>query len=339
MKEKFLKLAPIITPFLVLLFVFHSLMNEYTVKFEESFISQGEEFSTKPTVPKVNRESGVISRIFYLESFLENLESQHVTVDTDLEETKDSIKRVLVGQKIYLFLLIFYFFLALSTLFTSLFSAWFYKHLAAIFYPLTILTLLPKIFYQGNLIYHGDLLSILYLLLFLGIYVFSIISVHLIGKDKRPEKFSALQFSSSLEEEGRSPTSTKTGSIFAPIVHFFFIILIGILIGNFIYIPLFLLQKHFVSEFSFFIFFVLGTLSIFYVFNYKKVGGEESNKPWQNILVSFAYLQFRFLRNSFAGAFGLVLVVFFVTFLFSLLLFNIDLIQSNLGLFGKSTEF
>lgn len=339
MKNLLTKFAPLFAPIFILFFVFHSLTTEYSVKFDETYIESEENLQPTRSVPKISRESGVISRISYLEEFLKNLEETKVTVDTDLEETKDAIKRVLVGQKIYLSLLIFYLFFALSVLFTYLYSAWFYKHLAFVFYPVSILVTIPKFFYQIQMIWNGDWISIFYLLVFVLSYVFSIVSIHLIGKKQMLENFKALQFSSSLEEEGRSPSSTKTGSFFSPIFHFLLIIFIGILIGNLVYIPLFLLQKHYVTEFSYFLFSVLALLSIFYIFNYKKVGGEGSLKPWQNLLVSFAYLQFRFLRNSFVGAFGLIFVVFFVTFLFSLLLFNIDVIQTNLGLFGKATEF
>jgi carbon starvation protein CstA len=151
--------------------------------------------------------------------------------------------------------------------------------------------------------------------------------------------FETLKHSSSLEEEGRAPGPTTSASYLKLFVHFLTIIIVGILIGNFVYIPLFLLQKHYVTEFTIFIFSLLVLLSGFYIYNYGKVGGEKSLSRFQNTLVSIAYLQFRFLRNGFLGIFATILVVFFVTFLFSILILNIDLIQSNTGLFQKGTEF
>ncbi|MDF3818883.1 hypothetical protein P3G55_03170 [Leptospira sp. 96542] len=341
--KKYLKHFPIFTPLLISIFVIHSLFVDYSVQFDEqSFRSQMEEETpiSKPTPPKIETENGVVGRIFYLESFLQNLESRELPVDTDLEETKESLKRILVGQKLYLFLLIFYLLLCLSASVSYWKNAWFHKTLSYVLYPISLFVLFFKIFYQVSLISQGEILPIFMAVLLMITFVASIFSLRQIGKDvSKVEGFKALQFSSSLEEEGRAPTSTKSGIFFTPLTHFLLIIFIGILIGNLVYIPLFLLQKHYVSEFSYFIFFLLGLLSLFYIFNYKRVGGETANKSWQNLAVSFSYLQYRFLRNGVVGAFGTVLIIFFVTFLFSLLLFNIELIQSNLGLFGKTTEF
>ncbi|TGL88584.1 hypothetical protein EHQ68_08055 [Leptospira congkakensis] len=338
--EKIKKLLPIITPIFIALIIIHSLFVDYSVQFPESIISENSESSMESIKPKVISENGVLNRISYLESFLVELESIELPIDTEQEETKDNIRRVLVGQKLLLGLSLFYLLLTFSTAVSYVFRVWFHKALANVFYPLSIFILIPKIFFQVNLATQNEILAYFYLVVLVFTFLASILSYRWILKNKElAEGFQALQFSSSLEEEGRSPSNTKTGSIFSPVFHVAIIILIGILIGNLIYIPLFLLQKHYVSEFSYFIFFLIGLLSLFYIFNYKKVGGEPNSSNWKNLAVSFAYLQFRFLRNSFWAAFSTIVIVLFVTFLFSLLLFNIDLIQNNLGLFGKATEF
>ncbi|TGL10430.1 LIC_10230 family protein [Leptospira levettii] len=337
---QFRKKLPILSPFFIALVVLHSLFVDYTVQFPDFISSESSETNLETIKPKVIAENGVIGRISYLESFLVEIESKELPIDTDLEDTKDNVKRVLIGQKLLLGLLLFYLFLTFSTAMTYMFRVWFHKSMAHVLYPVSLVVLLPKIFFQLNLMVQKDIFSYFYFLFLLFTYIFTILAYRTIIKDKEPyEGFQSLQFSSSLEEEGRSPSQTKTGTYFVPIFHVLVIILIGILIGNLIYIPLFLLQKHYVSEFSYFIFFLIGLLSVFYIFNYNKVGGESQNKNWQNLSVSFAYLQYRFLRNGFFSIFTTILIILFVTFLFSLLLFNIDLIQNNLGLFGKTTEF
>lgn len=338
--EKLKKQLPIITPIFIAIVIIHSLFVDYTVQFPDYIAAETSESAMESMKPKVISENGVLNRISYLESFLVELESRELPVDTEQEETKDNIKRVLVGQKLLLGLSLFYLLLTFSTAVSYTFRVWFHKSLANVFYPVSFIVLAPKVFFQFNLMLQKEVLSYFYFVFLVFTYVITIISYRLILKNKElAEGFQSLQFSSSLEEEGRSPSNTKTGSIFAPVFHVAIIILIGILIGNLIYIPLFLLQKHYVTEFSYFIFFLLGLLSLFYIFNYKKVGGEPNSNNWKNLAVSFAYLQFRFLRNSFWAVFSTILIVLFVTFLFSLLLFNIDLIQNHLGLFGKATEF
>ncbi|MCT8335143.1 hypothetical protein NUH30_15795 [Leptospira sp. 85282-16] len=338
--EKFKKNLPIVTPIFIALIIIHSLFVDYSFQFPDFISSDASEQTVESMRPKVISENGVLNRISYLETFLVDLESRELPVDTEQEETKDNIKRVLVGQKLLLGFYLFYLLLTFSTAVSYGFRVWFHKSLTNVFYPVSFIVLAPKVFFQLNLMLQKEVLSYFYFAFLVFTYILSIISYRLILKNKElAEGFQSLQFSSSLEEEGRSPSNTKTGSIFAPVFHVAIIILIGILIGNLIYIPLFLLQKHYVTEFSYFIFFLLGLLSLFYIFNYKKVGGEPNNNNWKDLAVSFAYLQFRFLRNSFFAAFSTVLIVLFVTFLFSLLLFNIDLIQNHLGLFGKATEF
>lgn len=338
--EKLKQRLPIITSAFIAIILIHSLFVDYTVQFPDYIATESSEAAMESMKPQVVAENGVLNRISYLESFLVELESRELPVDTEQEDTKENIKRVLVGQKLLLGLSLFYLLLAFSTAVSYAYRAWFHKTLANVFYPVSFVVLAPKVFYQLNLAIQMEILSYFYFVFLIFTYGISIISYRLILKNKElAEGFQSLQFSSSLEEEGRSPSNTKTGSIFAPVFHVAIIILIGILIGNLIYIPLFLLQKHYVTEFSYFIFFLLGILSLFYIFNYKKVGGEPNSSNWKNLTVSFAYLQFRFLRNGFLSIFSTILIVFFVTFLFSLLLFNIDLIQNHLGLFGKATEF
>ncbi|TGM57423.1 hypothetical protein EHQ91_00765 [Leptospira biflexa] len=337
---QFKKKLPILSPLFIALVVLHSLFVDYTVQFPDFISSENSETSLQTMKPQVIAENGIMGRISYLESFLIELESKELPIDTEMEETKDSVKRVLIGQKLLLGLLFFYLFLNFSTAVTYVTRAWFHKSMAHVLYPVSLVVLLPKIFFQLNLMVQKDIFSYFYFVFLVFTYIITILAYRTIIKDKESyEGFQSLQFSSSLEEEGRSPSNTKTGTYFAPIFHVLVIILIGILIGNLIYIPLFLLQKHYVSEFSYFIFFLISLLSVFYIFNYNKVGGEAKNPNWQNLSVSFAYLQYRFLRNGFMSIFSTILIILFVTFLFSLLLFNIDVIQNNLGLFGKTTEF
>jgi len=220
------------------------------------------------------------------------------------------------------------------------YKAWFYLSLNRIVFWLGFLLSFQQTFLQIRVLADGNIWGGLGLVFFLSTTILTILAIVFLEKGKRETKtFEMLKHSASLEEEGRAPEPASSGSYLKLFTHFMIIIAVGILIGNFIYIPLFLLQKHYVTEFTMFIFSLLVLLSGFYIYNYGKVGGEKSLAKWQNTLVSIAYLQFRFLRNGFLGVFATILVVFFVTFLFSILILNIDLIQANTGLFQKGTEF
>ncbi len=340
--KKLIKQITLFAPFFLLVLALHSILIDFEVIFPDpTSITEISEEKTQQTVtPKIEFRKGIWSRIDYLSYLLSELGKEDLPVDSTPEETMDAIKRILIGQRILLAVILFYMVLCFSVFVSRMYKAWFYPHLSYILYPISIFWLMTKIFLHISLIVQGHYLSILGLLFFVASYVACILALHSLGKDASETKtFETLRYSSNLEEEGRAPQSQGNGSVFSFILHFIVIIFVGLLIGNLVYIPLFLLQKHYVTEFSIFILSLVLLLSGFYIYNYGKVGGEKTLSGFQNILVSASYLQFRFLRNGFIGLFATLLIVLFIVVLFVLLIFNIDLIQSNMGLFGKGTEF
>ncbi|WP_411823478.1 LIC_10230 family protein [Leptospira sp. 'Mane'] len=341
--KKHQRLIPILTPFFLLVLAFHSMLIDYELSVSEpiSFSSVTEEtINSEPPKQTIEIKRGVWFRIDYLSHMIRELQTEELPIDTTPEESIETLKRILIGQRILFFILIFYVLLCFSAFISYLYRAWFYLPLnRGLFWFGTVWTL------QQSLVHlrigsEGQTWAWIGFVFFLTSFVLCVLSSIYIEKGKKePQSFETLKHSSALEEEGRAPVPTSRASYLKLLVHFLVIILVGVLIGNFIYIPLFLLQKYYVTEFGIFILSLLGLLSAFYIYNYSKVGGEKQFSSLQNTLVSISYLQFRFLRNGFLGVFGLILVVFFVTFLFSLLLFNIDILQMNTSLLEKGTEF
>jgi hypothetical protein len=338
----FKKYIPSIVTLLLFFVAAHSLFFDYDVIMPEPIsLTENTNLETVPDMnPRVEVKRGIWFRIDYIAFLVRELEAEILPIDTQQEETIDKLKRILIGQRILFFFLTFYMMLCFSAFISYLYRAWFYLSLNRLVFWMGLFWSLQQTFLQIRILQDGNAWGGVGLVYFLTTFILTIVSLVLLEKGKSQTKtFETLKHSSSLEEEGRAPQPQSGSSYFRLFLHFLIIIAVGILIGNFVYIPLFLLQKHYVTEFTFFIFSLLVLLSGFYIYNYGKVGGEKSLSSFQNTLVSIAYLQFRFLRNGFLGVFATILVVFFVTFLFSILLLNIDLIQSNTGLFEKGTEF
>ncbi len=331
-----------LVPFLLFFAGAQSLFVDYDVIPPDPIsLAEGADLSrVEDMKPTVEMKPGIWFRLDYISFLIDELESEVLPIDTEPEESVDKLKRILIGQRILFFLILFYMALCFSAFASHLYRAWFYLTLNRIVFWLGLFWSLQLFFLHTQVLKDGNLWGLAGIIYFLSTFVLTILALIYLEKGKKETKtFETLKHSAALEEEGRAPEPTSNGSYLKLFSHFLIIIAVGVLIGNFVYIPLFLLQKHYVTEFTMFIFSLIVLLSGFYIYNYGKVGGEKSLSKWQNTMVSIAYLQFRFLRNGFFGIFATILVVFFVTFLFSILLLNIDLIQSNTGLFQKGTEF
>ncbi|BDA77900.1 hypothetical protein LPTSP3_g08300 [Leptospira kobayashii] len=341
--KKHQRLIPILTPIFLLLLALHSMLVDYELAVSEPIsvsMDAKEDINLSPPEQKIEIKKGVWFRIDYLSHMISELQKEELPIDTTPEESIDTLKRILIGQRILFFILTFYMLLCFSAFVSFLYKAWFYLPLNRGLFWLGIFWTLQQTLVHLRIATEGGIWAWAGVAFFLTSFVLCILSSVYIEKGKKePLTFETLKHSSALEEEGRAPVPSSRASYLKLLAHFLVIILVGVLIGNFIYIPLFLLQKYYVTEFGIFILSLLGLLSGFYIYNYSKVGGEKQLSSLQNTLVSVSYLQFRFLRNGFLGIFGLILVVFFVTFLFSLLLFNIDILQTNTGLLEKGTEF
>ncbi|GBF50696.1 putative membrane protein [Leptospira ryugenii] len=334
---------PLIASILLFLLSLHSILVDFEIEIPTSVSLVGEEKieAYENLQPVIVLKKGLWYRLDLIQESIRELGSEVVPVDSEPEESVDRLNRILIGQRILFFLYNFYIILCFSAFVTYLFDAWFYLVLnrlvlwPGLLFSIQLTTVYAKLLATPTFFY------IAFFIFFAITFLVSLLALIQIEKSKKGKetKYEALKHSSSLEEEGRAPIPAGRSSYAKLLYHFCIIILTGIIIGNFVYIPLFLLQKYYVTEFTFLIFSLILLLSAFYIYNYGKVGGESKSSQFQNTVVSIAYLQYRFLRNGFMGIFATILVVFFVTLLFSLLLLNIDIIQNNTGLFGKGSQF
>jgi hypothetical protein len=101
------------------------------------------------------------------------------------------------------------------------------------------------------------------------------------------------------------------------------------LLGNLVYIPLFSLQKHYITEFGYLIGISLVLLSFFYIRNYYHIGKEQEKTFLQNLSISYSFLIYRFLRNLFFIVLTTIGVTLFVIAILLLLNYNISLLINH----------
>jgi hypothetical protein len=143
-----------------------------------------------------------------------------------------------------------------------------------------------------------------------------------------------------LDEEGKKPTQKISWNPFRVGYHFLMIILVGLIIGNILYIPLFLLQKHYSNEFGLLIVGLVIALFAFYIKNYYQVGKSSALSKFQNLMGSFAFLQYKFIMNLALGVGVAVSVVVFISILFVILLGNSEILKHpGIGIIEKPEEF
>jgi hypothetical protein len=289
--------------------------------------------------PILVRTPGVLHRIGALQAFILELESQKLPPDTEPEESLDRMRRILIGQELLLGVQVFFAFFALSAFVAFLNRAWFSFYLQRVLYILG----LPFGIQQGftfiklgidGAIWAFFVAAFVFTLTFLGIAAF-----FWIRKFKNDlDAFLLLKHSASLDEEGRPQEPSTRNSYLKIFSHFSMILVFGILFGNLIYIPLFSLQKHYSKEFGILLGFLLVLLSGFYVFNYSKYSGQPPESKIKTYLVSFAYLQYRFLRNAFTMLFVTCVLSISVIVLFRILTWNTEFLQKEARILEESTD-
>lgn len=321
-------------PFLLFFLLLPPLWVDYELQIPEL-----KEDSEEVVQTKLEKRVGLLGRIQILQEFLVELEGQTIPQEAEPEESLERIRRILIGQRLILFTLLFLAFLALSAGIAHIAKAWFAGILLRLVFLLNFPLLLQqaliytKLGLDGSFWYFG-ISGIFYVAFLINVLALFWIKKETIGHSK----FLLLKHASNLDEEGRIPNSTERLPHLRILFHLVLIVTAGILIGNLIYIPLFSLQKHYSAQFGSLIGGLLIALGTFYVFNYQKNSGQSDMARWQQLLVSFAYLQFRFLRNLFwVGVISLVLLVS-VSFLFRLLSWNTELLQRDAGILEESTN-
>ncbi|MCP5501854.1 MAG: hypothetical protein H7A25_18270 [Leptospiraceae bacterium] len=343
-KPKLLFLSLII-PFFLVLYGMQNLflslgfcVEENIIGIEEGLLN-GEQAKKIQRCDRFNIKSGLIPRIFFLSNLYEKLNSPDIPTDGKLSNTLDRMSRVLLALKIYSFTNAFLVLIALSSIAAILHSAWFAVflgnsvHLISI--PLSLKNLGTSLLVMrfGSKTIGMGLFFINFL--FLGLAIFSIF--YLTKKLKnRESKYLKLYNSSNSEDETSNVQLPGRSVAFFSVIssgirmmfHFIIIILVGFLLGNLVYIPLFTLQKLYSVQFGFSLALLVIFLSLFYIRNYYKIGKENEASFFSNLLVSFSFLQYRLVRNSLLIAMSTIVVILFILFLLSILFFNTYLLQN-----------
>lgn len=282
---------------------------------------------------------GLFRKVSLLSQILADIKDTNLPPDGKIEKSIDRLERVLLAQNIYLFLVVFFLFLCISTILSVLFNTWFSIFLARSIYITSSYIILWNIIKGIVITLTSVPVGILVTLFYIAFYVVN--SIAMVKLDKliqvENQNFHSLLRASHNEEDsygerGYKPTFSAEKIFF----HLFIIIFIGILIGNVLYIPLFSLQKHYSSEFGFLLLCLLILLSLFYVWNYYKIGFESNLSKLQNIISCFSFLQYRFIKNFVFIAISTTGIIIFVVLLLSLLTLNTFFLKNYVNMIEKT---
>ncbi len=268
---------------------------------------------------------GLLSRISLLSQVLNDIKDPVLPPDGKIDQSIDRLERVLLAQKIYLFMVGFFLILCISAIISIVFEAWFSVFLGRFIYISSAYIILWNILKGIIISFTSVWIGILVIAFYIVFYILN--SLAMIKLDKLihadTHKFNALLRASNNEEDSHGERAYKPiVSIEKILFHLFIIIFIGVLIGNLLYIPLFSLQKNYSSEFGFLLLFMLINLSLFYIWNYYKIGQEPGLSTFQNIISCFSFLQYRFIKNFVFIVLSTAGIIIFVVFLFTLLTLN-----------------
>jgi F0F1-type ATP synthase assembly protein I len=287
-----------------------------------------------------NVRKGPLLRLNDLKNMKDELEISTIPQDGIPESTIERLTRIIFGQKVLIWLLVFLLVLCLSS-----FVSWF----ANTWFSITLnktLHWIGLIFTFFHLMKSLAFVTVSPLAIFLAVYfsiqfAFLILSYKAINRQKKNKlTYEILKHTSELDEEGKKPTQKIELRPFRMAYHFAIIIIVGLLLGNFLYIPLFLLQKHYTNEFSILLLVMVFLLCVFYIRNYYNLSKENIEAKWQGVLTSISYLQYKFLKNLALGIGATLLLILFVTVLFMILVLNADALKNpSLGIIEKSAEF
>ena len=374
MRRKLLLFLPLITFFYFLEAFFFSVKFVYDVPlsssgFEEQLEQDLEMVSSQEIKPEIVWGEGLFFKVSKISSILSLLDEKEIPSDGQLEKTIDKLERSLLSSKILIFFWLFIAFLCFSTFLALWTNAWFAPFTARILFFLSFLIGFQNFTLSVPHMIHIPIFGFISFCIH-GIFMVLLIwGFRTLGSNVDIEKmnFYNLYVASQNNEESNTGKLFLTTNKVSPhkvknkflnwiidsipvqtilfittnqiVRHFVIIILTGIFLGNVIYIPLFSLQKHYSSQFGFLLFTSILLLSTFYIKNYYSfIKEEDSTKPLLGILVSSAFLQFRFLRNllyfliSTAGVIIFIVAIFLLLTLNTVLLKNYNLIDKTLNL-------
>lgn len=362
MKPKFILFLPLIALLYCIEAFFVNVNFEYEIPVINQFEEQLDEVVVpdegKEIVPEIKIGKGVFFRSAELGSVLEYLKDDDVPVDGTLEKSIDKLERILLSNKISTAIWSFLGLLSLSSFVSLYLNAWFAPFTARFLFLITAVigfqNLSLSVNHMIRIPFYGLVSFLSHLItIFLMIWGF-----RKLGKNKEYEdmSFYNLFIASQNDEENNTGKIIITSKKIEPqyknsfvnwvmtsipvklflffftnhiVRHFILIIFSGMLIGNVIYIPLFSLQKNYSSQFGVLLLSSVILLSLFYIRNYYSFIKEDNQiKSFYGILISAAFLQFRFLRNTFYFLLTTAGVIFFIVAIFLLLTINTVLLKN-----------
>ncbi len=289
--------------------------------------------------------NGLVQYIYKIRSVLSTLNDPDTPIEGDLEKTKERLEKILIGREISLSIYVFIIVLSVSTLFSFSFRAWFSIFLSRFTYffstLVALLNLLRAFIHLKFLPYYALICGMFHFVYFIfSIYCFFIIKKYLLNGEVFYNSLYIVSLQSDESGVGKVnlPYEQKVNQFQVPFLqkfkdllyniffiklkiayHFLVIIFVGLILGNFVYIPLFSLQKHYSVEFGYLLGLSILFLSLFYIRNYYHIGKENQNGVLANLSVSFSFLIYRFLRNlSIFVIVSLGIIFFIIAFLFLL---------------------
>lgn len=280
-------------------------------------------------------QGGAISQMILTEKILKEIEDPSLPNDSQPEEIKNRLGRVLLGQRLQIFFYVFLAILSLTSFLSLYFRAFFYAFLNRILYFFGFihgLFSMPNIALAGASSGRAEDLFWVIPSLFLAFawiigMVYLIFTIGKLFSKDEADRFHSLENLREDESEFRSE-SNRNNSFATALLHFLGIVALGTLIGNIVYIPLFVLQKNYSEPFGILIAGAVIAVSAFYIRNYLKFGKSPELSTYQNLALGISYLQVRFIRIGLMILLVLVLVIVFILFLFNLLTINFGILES-----------
>ncbi|TGL63242.1 LIC_10230 family protein [Leptospira sarikeiensis] len=337
MKSRFKLILTYIIPFVLLL------ISGFQLFLQPTFLNTNDTSTMEALLDGTAREpisgfyfqGGAISQMILTENILKEIEDPSLPSDSQPEDVKNRLGRVLLGQRLQIFFYIFLAVLSLTSFLSIYLRAFFYPFLNRILYFFGLMQGLSSI---PNIVLAGassgrteDLFWLLPSLLFafgwIAMMVYLLFTIgNLFTKDEA-DRFYTLKNLREDDAEFRAENNNR-GSFGTAILHFFGIVGLGTIIGNLIYIPLFVLQKNYPEPFGILLVGAVIVISGFYIRNYLKFGRSSELGTYQNLTLGISYLQVRFIRISLLIVLVLILVVVFILFLFNLLTINFGILES-----------
>ncbi|MGJ4787225.1 hypothetical protein EHQ52_08790 [Leptospira koniambonensis] len=280
-------------------------------------------------------QGGAISQMLLTEKILKEIEDPSLPNDSQPEEIKNRLGRVLLGQRLQISFYVFLAILSVTSFLSLYFRAFFYAFLNRILY---FFGFIQGLFSMPNIALAGassgrteDLFWVIPSLFFAFAWIIGMVYLMFtIGKlysEENADRFYSLKNLREDESEFRSESNRK-GSYATAFLHFLGIVALGTLIGNIVYIPLFVLQKNYPEPFGILIAGTVIAISAFYIRNYLKFGRSPELSTYQNLALGISYLQVRFIRITLMIFLVLVLVFVFILFLYYLLTINFEFLES-----------